>query len=141
MVQRCAICDENDKKYKCKTCEKPYCSLECYNKHREKPCEPVQKEQLFEVDRQPQKPLLYTTVDTVDAEKLELLRQSDKLRNLLYNPHLRQLLGEIDSASDARRAIRVAMMEPLFVEFADECLKVVEPPDASEKQDLLLLNS
>ncbi|XP_053689635.1 zinc finger HIT domain-containing protein 3 [Sabethes cyaneus] len=141
MVQKCAVCGENDKKYKCKTCEVPYCSLECYKKHQEVTCKPVQNEPLFKEDRQPQRTLLYTTVDTVEADKLELLRQSDHLKNLLYNPHLRQLLQEIDSASDARRAIRVAMMEPLFVEFADECLKVVDPPDANETQELLLTSS
>ncbi|XP_058830855.1 zinc finger HIT domain-containing protein 3 [Topomyia yanbarensis] len=131
MVIKCAICDEGDKKYKCKTCEVPYCSVACYKKHQETPCsgitplEPQRKQ-----DRQPQRTLLYTTIDTVDADKMELLRHSNQLKNLLYNPHLRRLLEEIDSAPSARKAIRLGMMEPLFVEFADECLKVIEPPDA-----------
>lgn len=96
---------------------------------------------MIQEDRQPQKTYLYTTVDTVDPTKLEQLRHSDPLKNLLYNPHLRRLLQEIDSAPDAMKAVRVAMMEPLFVEFADECLRVVEPPDASETHEQALLNS
>lgn len=52
---------------------------------------------------------------------------SDDLKNLLYNPHLRNLLKEIDTAPNAWKAIKAAMHEPLFLEFADECLKIVEP--------------
>ncbi|XP_058457886.1 zinc finger HIT domain-containing protein 3 [Malaya genurostris] len=129
-MMKCAVCDENDKKYKCKTCEVPYCSVACYKKHQEVPCGNSSTRELeIREDRRPQRILLYTTIDTVETEKLEELRNSEALKNLLYNPHLRKLLEEIDSAPSARKAIQIAMMEPLFVEFADECLKVVEPPD------------
>uniref|UniRef100_A0A1Q3F5C2 Zinc finger HIT domain-containing protein 3 n=1 Tax=Culex tarsalis TaxID=7177 RepID=A0A1Q3F5C2_CULTA len=143
MEPKCAICNENQKKYKCKTCKVPYCSLTCYKTHQETPCEapPKTDHPKIQEDRQPQKTFLYTTVDTVDPDKLEQLRHSDPLKNLLYNPHLRRLLQEIDSAPDAMKAVRVAMMEPLFVEFADECLRVVEPPDANETHEQTLLNS
>lgn len=127
MQRRCAVCDENDKKYKCKTCEAPYCSLPCYQKHQENPCETPVKDRTDNLCHKSSKEPLFVTVDTVDPEKLERLAQSESLKNLLYNPHLRQLLQEIDSAPDGMKAMRVGMMEPLFVEFADECLKVVEP--------------
>lgn len=93
----------------------------------------------------------FKTEDTVDITKLEALgkslyrlprnvsylfliisEHSEGLRNLLYNPHLRNFLKEVDSAPDAWKAIRSAMQEPLFLEFADECLKVVEPASGDD---------
>lgn len=52
--------------------------------------------------------------------------KSKELRDLLCNPHLRCLLESIDSADSKYDAIKVAMQEPLFTEFSDECLKIVE---------------
>lgn len=52
--------------------------------------------------------------------------QSTELRDLLCNPHLRQLLRSVDDAESKASAMKAAMQEPLFVEFADQCLKVVE---------------
>lgn len=52
---------------------------------------------------------------------------SEALKDLLKNKHLRQFLREVDSAENAFRAIKAAMMEPLFVEFADECINIIEP--------------
>nr|XP_019529790.2 zinc finger HIT domain-containing protein 3 [Aedes albopictus] len=126
MVPICGVCDTNEKKYKCKTCEIPYCSLQCYKKHQETPCEPI-SDQSTSDHHKPSKEPLFATVDTVDPEKLEQLRHSESLKDLLYNPHLRKLLQEIDSAQNGMKAVRVGMMEPLFVEFADECMKVVKP--------------
>lgn len=57
---------------------------------------------------------------------------NESLKNLLYNPHLRNLLTEIDTAPNAWKAIRAAMQEPLFLEFADECLKIVEPQNEED---------
>ncbi|KAK0136466.1 Zinc finger HIT domain-containing protein 3 [Merluccius polli] len=64
--------------------------------------------------------------DKVPFLKLQLLSQSEELRDLLRNPHLRQVLRSIDGADSKADAMRAAMQEPLFVEFSDECLKVVE---------------
>ena len=52
--------------------------------------------------------------------------QSKALRDLLCNPHLRQLLHSVDSAESKHDAMKAAMQEPLFVEFSDQCLKIVE---------------
>lgn len=121
-------CETNEKKYKCKICEVPYCSLPCYKIHQESPCVPRINDQPANDLRKSAREPLFATADTVDPEKLEQLRNSEALKNLLYNPHLRKLLEEIDSAPNGMKAIRVGMMEPLFVEFADECMKLVEPP-------------
>lgn len=52
--------------------------------------------------------------------------QSKELRDVLCNPHLRQLLRSIDSADNKYDAMKSAMQEPLFVEFSDRCMKIVE---------------
>ncbi|KFB50106.1 AGAP011858-PA-like protein [Anopheles sinensis] len=110
----------------------------CYKTHQEQPCEPValpgEVEATILEDRVPKKTILFPTVDTVPQGKLELLGQSEHLKNLLQNPHLRRLLTEVDNGRDGMNAIRVAMMEPLFVEFADECLRIVEPPENEPQQ-------
>ncbi|NXR18692.1 ZNHI3 protein, partial [Cinclus mexicanus] len=72
--------------------------------------------------------------DRVPLQKLKLLGESEELRDLLLNPHLRQLLLTIDQAQDKSSLMRKFMQEPLFVEFADCCLSIVEPP---EKENVL----
>lgn len=56
---------------------------------------------------------------------------SKELRDLLRNPHLRQLLKSVDSGVDKQQAMKAAMQEPLFAEFADQCLKIVENEEKS----------
>eukprot|EP00076_Gallus_gallus_P032271 XP_024997809.1 zinc finger HIT domain-containing protein 3 isoform X3 [Gallus gallus] len=67
--------------------------------------------------------------DRVPLQKLRLLGESEELRGLLLNPHLRQLLLTIDQAEDKSSLMKKYMQEPLFVEFADCCLRIVEPPE------------
>lgn len=50
----------------------------------------------------------------------------------MKNRHLRDYIRAVDSSSNARKAMRYAMMEPLFIEFADECMKIVEPEKPNE---------
>ncbi|XP_053658570.1 zinc finger HIT domain-containing protein 3 [Anopheles marshallii] len=139
MSGECEICNTNERKYRCKICSVHYCSVACYKKHQEQPCGPppaAAADTTIREESVPKKIILFSTIDTVAAEKLELLGQSEHLKNLLYNPHLRQLLTEIDNARDGMNAMKVAMMEPLFVEFADECLRLVEP-EVNESHDNL----
>ncbi|KAJ6687147.1 ZINC FINGER HIT DOMAIN-CONTAINING PROTEIN 3 [Salix purpurea] len=35
---KCQVCNEAESKYKCPSCRVPYCSLVCFNKHKETPC-------------------------------------------------------------------------------------------------------
>ncbi|NXE80596.1 ZNHI3 protein, partial [Cochlearius cochlearius] len=72
--------------------------------------------------------------DRPPPQKLKLLGESEELRGLLLNPHLRQLLLTVDQAEDKSSLMKKYMQEPLFVEFADCCLRIVEPP---EKENVL----
>lgn len=62
--------------------------------------------------------------------------KNQELRNLLHNPHLRSLLQQIDVATNAHSAMAAAMQEPLFLEFANACLQVVEPMTEAERAEL-----
>ncbi|XP_063106989.1 zinc finger HIT domain-containing protein 3 isoform X3 [Cavia porcellus] len=65
--------------------------------------------------------------DRVSLQNLKNLGESVPLRNLLLNPHLRQLMVNLDQGDDKAKLMRAYMQEPLFVEFADCCLRIVEP--------------
>nr|XP_025035063.1 zinc finger HIT domain-containing protein 3 [Pelodiscus sinensis] len=65
--------------------------------------------------------------DRVPLQKLKRLGESKELKSLLLNPHLQQLLRTIDEAKEKESLMKTSMQEPLFVEFADCCLRVVEP--------------
>ncbi|XP_053966230.1 zinc finger HIT domain-containing protein 3 [Anastrepha ludens] len=132
----CVTCQVPTNKYKCPTCLESYCSLNCYKKHKEADCESKQSlnTPTSEVSHI-EEPTLhepFSTKDTVPRKKLEMLKDCAALHRLLCNPHLRNLLKEIDVTPDAWKAMKAAMQEPLFLEFADECLKVVEPQVADD---------
>nr|XP_057942911.1 zinc finger HIT domain-containing protein 3 [Doryrhamphus excisus] len=134
-MQVCSVCSEQTPKYRCPCCKIRYCSVSCYKRHKDS-CLPLKQpepsvpegkdasgtdtrsvEDLLQEDDIP---------DIVPPERLQLLGQSEELKDLLRNPHLRQLLRAVDSADSKEEAMKAAMQEPLFVEFSDQCLKVVE---------------
>ena len=57
---------------------------------------------------------------------------SEHLKELLSNPHLRSYLTNLDSSRHPAKAIERAMKEPLFVEFADECLRLINSDEKTQ---------
>ena len=55
---------------------------------------------------------------------------------MLHNKHLREMMKEIDSSQDPGKLLSRAMQIPIFTEFVDECLHIVEPQDDESKMDL-----
>ncbi|XP_004076652.2 zinc finger HIT domain-containing protein 3 isoform X1 [Oryzias latipes] len=147
-MQICSVCKEQTHKYRCPVCRTRYCSLDCYKKHKDiclpaerttplnydckdsvstAPVEPWSVEDLLNGDN---------IIDKVPLQKLQLLGQSKELCDLLCNPHLRRLLRSVDSAENKDAAMRAAMQEPLFTEFSDQCLKIVEnEPEGRTESD------
>ncbi|XP_063397442.1 zinc finger HIT domain-containing protein 3-like isoform X2 [Mytilus trossulus] len=143
--QVCEVCTENESKYKCPACLLKYCSLLCYKKHKEackdtrdkteqskksdedtnvicsveKTEDRVSVEKLEELEDQSE--------DRVSVEKLEELEHSVPLRQMLENPHLRTILQDLAKSTNPAKQMEKFMHEPLFLEFADECLQTVEP--------------
>ena len=67
-------------------------------------------------------------------EDLAKLQNSAQLKQLLTNIHLRDYLAYINSLDFPRGFIRLAMQEPIFVEFADACLRAIHPEDNEPKE-------
>ncbi|XP_030384784.1 zinc finger HIT domain-containing protein 3 [Scaptodrosophila lebanonensis] len=148
MAATCITCEQITRKYKCSKCEAPYCSLACYKSHKgTEECaqllaahdDATKFQKLTKTSVDEEEPTLHApfpTEDTVSPAMLQQLASSEPLRQLLYNPHLRNLLQQIDVALNAQNAMAAAMQEPLFVEFANACLQVVEPMSEAELAEL-----
>ncbi|XP_021380529.1 zinc finger HIT domain-containing protein 3 [Lonchura striata] len=130
-------------RYRCPRCGSAYCSVPCCRTHRER-CSPDAAPREREAAGQEPVPAAGLPEDVpgeedeqdrVPAHRLRLLGESEELRELLRNPHLRQLLLALERARDKSSVLRRLMQEPLFVEFADCCLGIVEPPE--EKENVL----
>lgn len=69
-------------------------------------------------------------------ETLEKLEESSELKKLLENPHLRDFLKFVHETYNPSGFVKFAMKEPLFVEFADACLKAIHPEDYVTNQEI-----
>ncbi|CAO2644644.1 Zinc finger HIT domain-containing protein 3 [Lemmus lemmus] len=139
----CVVCLEKPK-YRCPACRVPYCSVACFQKHKEQ-CSPETRpvenrtvapattrseENKGEVDDDSSVADFLNSdeeEDRVSLQKLRNLGESATLRSLLLNPHLRQLMVNLDQGDNKAKLMKACMQEPLFVEFADCCLRIVEP--------------
>lgn len=104
------------------------CSVVCCKEHKTQACEPP-KESSEKRENVSERGYEFPTDDTVPVEKLRQLRHSEELKQCLRNPHVRDIMKSILNNPDPTAAIALAMTEPIFVEVADACLKIVEPPD------------
>lgn len=52
---------------------------------------------------------------------------SPAIHAMIKNRHLVAILRYLDTTEKPEAALESAMREPIFVEFADECLRIVEP--------------
>lgn len=103
------------------------CSVGCCKKHKENNCQPFQIQENKEDVKDSENEYEFPTEDTVSVEKLKQLRHSKELIECLKNPHVRNIMRGILIDKNPTKAIALAMTEPIFVEMADACLKVVEP--------------
>ncbi|KAJ2949192.1 hypothetical protein O0L34_g6135 [Tuta absoluta] len=121
----CAECGQSSK-YKCPICRQPYCSVPCCQKHKQKPCSapPIQHK-----DDPPETKtnFEFPSDDTVPLDKLKLLEQSSEVKQCLENPHVRKILQILDNSAHPDQLMQDYMVEPIFTEFVDACLKVVQP--------------
>ncbi|KAG7516425.1 hypothetical protein JOB18_031175 [Solea senegalensis] len=144
-MQICNVCSEQSPKYRCPVCKIRYCSLGCYKRHKADTCLPVVQttsalpEARGTLNTEPWSvdDILHEEdiIDKVPLQRLQQLGQSKELRGLLCNPHLRELLRSVDRADGKDDAMKTAMQEPLFVEFADRCLKIADNEPRSLMSD------
>lgn len=134
----CRVCQLQDKKYLCPRCRTPYCSVACYKTHQDN-CQPTAPEEDPARDLGGQSSLIYTEDEAVvvPQEHLERLAHSAELKRVLANPELRRFLTFINTTHNPKGFMNLAMQEPLFLEFANICLKVLHP-ELNEVDELSL---
>ncbi|XP_050409013.1 zinc finger HIT domain-containing protein 3 [Patella vulgata] len=143
-IKKCEVCNENDFKYKCPQCRIKYCSVKCYKQHKAEVCKPplkieeeknnpvleVQKKESLEEEGEitgDESDDETDTKDKVPIELLQKLEQSSEITKMLENPHLRAMMENLYNSDNCGLDVSHAMQEPIFTEFADECLKIVQP--------------
>ncbi|KAG8234098.1 hypothetical protein J437_LFUL014848 [Ladona fulva] len=122
---KCKLCSIEKPKYKCPSCRIHYCSIPCYQQHKNSCCSPAKDSKDEQAPRR--KSYLYPTDDTVPIDKMSLIGESEKVREILKDRFLRDLLLHVNTSSDPSIAVQNAMQVPEFVQFVDECLSIVEP--------------
>ena len=63
-----------------------------------------------------------------------LTGHSRELRNMLFNKHLKEMIKEIDASQNPEKLLTNAMQIPIFTEFVDACLRIVEPQEDQEME-------
>ncbi|KAE8623585.1 hypothetical protein XENTR_v10005667 [Xenopus tropicalis] len=140
-LKPCCVCYSVTPKYRCPGCRARYCSVSCCKRHKEEcTLKSTPADTITQIDRGEK--LLPREDDLIDEDnesdrvpqhKLKLLGESEKLKHLLLNPHLRELLIKLDQAEEREDTVKKYMQEPLFVEFADRCLSIIEPEEKENK--------
>ena len=73
------------------------------------------------------KPIIQTCLQVKGAfDNLLIVGDSKALKDQLGNKHLRELLVAIDSSPNPGEKLDEAMQIPIFTEFMDVCMKVIE---------------
>nr|SVE75525.1 EOG090X0JQ4 [Daphnia dolichocephala] len=113
------------------------CSLSCFKIHKESPCEKPTVAPTPENLSGESLPVTYKfpTSDTVPIEKLQALVHSDEVKDCLSNPHVRNILKSLVLSQTPETSITDAMKEPIFLELAHACLKIVEPETFQQELD------
>uniref|UniRef100_A0A8D8ZPK9 Zinc finger HIT domain-containing protein 3 n=2 Tax=Cacopsylla melanoneura TaxID=428564 RepID=A0A8D8ZPK9_9HEMI len=140
----CEICQEKEKKYKCPNCEIVYCSVQCFQTHKES-CTTIKLSDANHADTtegrlnenndalEEETAYQFPTKHTVPLEKLKLLGTNEHLKSLLANPHLQSILTALTKTRNIQHAMSMVMLEPIFVEFSVECLRTVEEVGQGEE--------
>ncbi|XP_056413662.1 zinc finger HIT domain-containing protein 3 isoform X2 [Hyla sarda] len=131
MEDSCSVCSVKTAKYRCPRCMLRYCSLGCSKKHKGcAPKEAIRSSHLTSLpevlQRKDDDLEENDELDAVPMQNLVVMGKSEELKDLLLNTHLRQLIVTLDQTEHKDEALKKYMQEPLFVEFADKCLSLVE---------------
>jgi hypothetical protein len=126
------------------------CSLVCYKEHKSD-CDAKKlsnDNNSFFIDTtsnsgKPQRIFIDDEAEEAElpVEVLSKLGDNEELKVLLQNPHLRDFLSHVNATHNPKGFMKIAMREPLFVEFADACLKVLHPGNIPPEGSYLKLVS
>lgn len=68
-------------------------------------------------------------------QKCIFIGNDKKVRKCIKNPHLRDMISHLNSTNNPAYDMEHAMQEPIFVEFVEHCLRVVEKEETSDSSD------
>uniref|UniRef100_A0A8C2M0B5 Zinc finger HIT domain-containing protein 3 n=1 Tax=Cricetulus griseus TaxID=10029 RepID=A0A8C2M0B5_CRIGR len=123
----CVICLEKPK-YRCLACRVPYFSVTCFQKHKEQcnpETRPVENRRTVAPENKDDDSSI---ADFLNSDEEEDRVSLQNLKSLGES----QLMVNLDQGDNKSKLMKACMQEPLFVEFADCCLRIVEP---SQKRD------
>lgn len=151
-LNSCEVCTSAAHKYKCPSCNTKYCSLSCFKTHKDDLCDRESRRRKEELQEAVEKSsnnacTVYKEEgeisgsdeesgdeDRVSGHILDKLGDSQELYSMLHNKYLREMIKEIDSSEDPGKLLTQAMQIPIFTEFVDECLRIVEPQDENKME-------
>ena len=123
---KCEVCNDSFSKYRCPVCVMLYCSVQCYQNHKkDQNCIQKNLKSLEPSKVSVKTDLNFDDDEQISVEKLNLLQTSLSLKHIITNPHLRKMLNTLDNAENKKSLMEEYMHEPIFVEFANECLSIV----------------
>ncbi|CAG0914857.1 unnamed protein product [Notodromas monacha] len=129
----CAVCKVEQFKYRCPKCQLKSCSLACSKKHLESGLCVEACRSATPNDSMKCVPVVeFEPENVVPAELLARLRESAELKDVLRNPDLRRFLTVLSASGNPWRDLKEAMQCPVFISFADICLKIIDPPEKDE---------
>ncbi|KAH7672606.1 putative MYND Zn-finger protein/hormone receptor interactor protein [Dioscorea alata] len=128
--RQCEVCKEAQSKYKCPSCLAPYCSVACFRKHKENPCQKsspilesiaeVLPERLYQVEE---------SSWVLGKEQLESIVESKEIRDSLQNRELQNLIKSISSSKNPEDELDEAMKGQNFRDFTEKILSIVSPQE------------
>ncbi|CAM4757361.1 unnamed protein product [Rotaria magnacalcarata] len=131
---QCEVCYQNKPiPYKCPKCRIKYCSAACFQKHKSSE---ICSEKTLQFNPTAEASIIQTQTpielgddeesDRLSANVLARIDHSKDVLELLKNRHLRAIIKAIDHSINPADDMQKAMMEPIFVQFVDQLLMVVE---------------
>ncbi|VFR00541.1 unnamed protein product [Cuscuta campestris] len=143
--RKCGICEEAQFKYKCPICVMPYCSLACFKKHKEIPCEKPISSSEGNLEIPCEKPISSSEgnlasvpplhigkpmcVDEpreeLNQSQLESIASSSEICEALRSEELRKLIWNIDSSPEAENELEKAMQKEEFCVLTQKILSII----------------
>ncbi|KAI9286456.1 hypothetical protein BC943DRAFT_275986 [Umbelopsis sp. AD052] len=133
----CQVCAENPSKYKCPTCKIPYCSLNCFKKHKglRSFCQTPAKQEPQQKTTTSKDALKDDDEFLLSQEQLRNLSRSEAIHEQLKHPQIRNLISAIDSSNDPAKMLDQARQnDPVFSKLVEEMLFTVTGKKAGEDE-------
>ncbi|KAH6826598.1 hypothetical protein C2S53_017125 [Perilla frutescens var. hirtella] len=130
--KKCEVCEDAQPKYKCPTCLITYCSLACFKKHKEIPCqkaESLKEEKIYPSSTTNDDKPSYVDEqsEVLQESQLQSVASSNEIRDLVKSEKLQKLILNIDCSADPENELAKAMEEESFRLFTQKILSTIGP--------------